>query len=1087
MSDVQPVPIPGPKGVPFLGNIYDIEQEVPMRSFELLVDQYGPIFRLNTFGVPKVFVSNQELANEVCNEERFSKSVDGGLDQVRHLTHDGLFTARYPGEENWALAHRILIPAFGPLSIRAMYDEMYDIATQLAMKWARQGPETPINVTDDFTRLTLDSIALCSMGTRFNSFYHDTMHPFVEAMVGTLQVASYRSQRPALLNQLPTSENNSFWNDIAYLRKLAKEMAEDRRKNPSDKKDLLNALVLGRDSQTGKGLSEDSIIDNMITFLIAGHETTSGMLSFVFYFLLKNAHAYKKAQEEVDRVIGRRKITVDDLSKLPYINAVMRESLRLRPTAGIIKLHAHPIKNTEDPVTLANGKYVLNKGESVSILLSKLHRDPKVYGSDAEEFKPERMLDENFNKLPPNSWKPFGNGMRGCIGRPFAWQEGLLAIALLLQNFNFQLDDPSYDLRIKQTLTIKPLDFKMRATPRHGLDPIALEVALNSGDVPRETTVPSRDRKKGATIPAGGLKPMHIFFGSNTGTCEAFARRMADDAATWGFAAEVKSLDSATENVPKEDPVVFIAASYEGQPADNAAHFFEWLSAVKNNEFEGVNYAVFGCGHHDWNATFYRIPKAINELVSEHGGNRLCDIGLVDTANSDMFTDFDNWSETALWPSIASKFGSVQADKKASSGLQVEVSSERRVSNLGLQLQEGYVIENELLTAPDVPAKRLVRFKLPTDMTYQCGDYLAVLPVNPTTVVRRAMRRFNLPWDAVLTVRKPSQTQAGPWTIPLDNSMSAFGLLSSYVELSQPASKRDLIALADAAVIDEEAQAELRYTANSPSRFAAEIVTKRLSLLDILDRHAPAHARTPILHLIFPLTDPTECSITVSVLNAPSLSGTEEAYMGVASTYLSVLQPGEHTHIAVRPSHSGFKPPTDLTTPMIMASAGSGLGPFRGFIMDRAEKILGRSESIAEQPAKAILYAGCRTKGKDDIHAAELEEWSRQGIVDVRWAYSRPSDGSAPQHIQDRIASDCDELVSLFEQGARIYVCGSTDVGNAVGGAFKNIFLNARKKHREEALAKGQKDVPPEGNDEEARKFFDGLKANMRYATDVFT
>lgn len=148
--------------------------------------------------------------------------------------------------------------------------EMQDIANQLVMKWARQGPETPIVVTEDFTRLTLDSIALCAMGTRFNSFYHDSMHPFVEAMVGGLQVASYRAQRPSLLNQLPTSDNNSFWNDISYMRNLAKELTEDRRKHPSDKKDLLNALILGRDPQSGKGLSDESIIDNMITFLIAG-------------------------------------------------------------------------------------------------------------------------------------------------------------------------------------------------------------------------------------------------------------------------------------------------------------------------------------------------------------------------------------------------------------------------------------------------------------------------------------------------------------------------------------------------------------------------------------------------------------------------------------------------------------------------------------------------------------------------------------------------------------------------------------------------------------------------------------------------
>ncbi|GLA29977.1 hypothetical protein AnigIFM63604_011514 [Aspergillus niger] len=1104
MGSVKPVPIPGPKGVPFLGNVYDIDQEMPVRSFELMADQYGPIYRLTTFGLSRVVVSTQELVDEVCNEERFAKSVDGGLGQLRNLLHDGLFTARYPGEENWALAHRVLIPAFGPLSIRGMFDEMQDIANQLVMKWARQGPETPIVVTEDFTRLTLDSIALCAMGTRFNSFYHDSMHPFVEAMVGGMQVASYRAQRPSFLNQLPTSENNAFWNDISYMRNLAKELTEDRRKHPSDKKDLLNALILGRDPQSGKGLSDESIIDNMITFLIAGHETTSGMLSFVFYYLLKNAHAYKKAQEEVDRVIGRRKITVDDLSKLPYINAVMREALRLNPPASVMRVHAHPTKNKEDPVTLGNGRYVLNKDEPITVLLPKLHRDPKVYGADAEEFKPERMLDENFNSLPRNSWKPFGNGMRGCIGRPFAWQEGLLAIALLLQNFNFQLDDPSYDLRIKQTLTIKPKDFKMRATLRHGLDPITLEPALNSGSVPRESsTVASRERKKDAALSEGDMKPMHILFGSNTGTCEALARRLADDAVAWGFSAKVNSLDSATENVPKADPVVFIAASYEGQPADNAAHFFEWLSAAKDNELEGINYAVFGCGHHDWTATFYRIPKAINELVKEHGGNRLCDIGLVDTAIADMFTDFDNWSESALWPAISSKFGSKsqgQAGKKPSSGLQVELSSEKRVTTLGLQLQEGYVIENKLLTAPDVSAKRLVRIKLPSDITYQCGDYLAVLPVNPTSIVRRAMRRFKLPWDAFLTVRKSSQTQNGPSAIPTDTPISAFALLSSYVELSQPASKRDLTALADAAVADEESQAELRYMANSPSRFNEEVVTKRLSLLDILDRYPSIGlplgdflAMLPPMRVrqysisSSPLTDPTECSITVSVLNAPSLSGTDEPYMGVASTYLSILQPDERIHIAVRPSHSGFKPPADLNTPMIMACAGSGLGPFRGFVMDRAEKILSRSDSITEKPAPAILYVGCRTKGKDDIHAEELAEWSRQGIVDVRWAYSRPSDGSVAQHIQDRITSDRDEVVSLFEQGARIYVCGSAEVGKAVRQAFKNIYVDVKQEGRRVALETKQEEVPSEVKDEDVEKFFDDLKASMRYATDVFT
>jgi len=323
------------------------------------------------------------------------------------------------------------------------------------------------------------------------------------------------------------------------------------------------------------------------------------MLSFLFYFLLKNPSAYKKAQDEVDTVIGRRKITVEDLSKLPYINAIMRETLRLRPTAPVIAVHAHPTKNKESPVTLGNGKYVLNDDEPIAVVLSKLHRDPEVYGPDADEFRPERMLDEHFDKLPKNAWKPFGNGMRGCIGRPFAWQEALLVVAILLQNFNFQLDNPSYDLRIKQTLTVKPKDFYMRATPREGLDAIKLGTFLSGSDAPETSGASSRDRKAKVTPPPGETKPMHIFYGSNTGTCEAFARRLADDALGYGYSADVKPLDSAMQDVPKEDPVVFISASYEGNPPDNAAHFFEWFSSLKEKELEGVNYAVFGCGHRE--------------------------------------------------------------------------------------------------------------------------------------------------------------------------------------------------------------------------------------------------------------------------------------------------------------------------------------------------------------------------------------------------------------------------------------------------------------------------------------------------------
>lgn len=321
-------------------------------------------------------------------------------------------------------------------------------------------------------------------------------------------------------------------------------------------------------------------------------------MSFMFYNLLKNPATYQAAQRQIDEVVGRGPVTVDHMSKLPYIEACMRETLRLTPTAPAMGIQLRP-DSTEEPAFLGGGKYQIHKGQAIVALIGKVHLDPAVYGVDAAEFKPERMLDEPFSKLPPNSWKPFGNGMRGCIGRPFAWQEVILATALLLQNFNFRFDDPSYELQIKQTLTIKPKDFFMHATLRDHIDPVHLEQMLHSS-IPPDQKVGEKDRRAPVTSTQGAKKSMTILYGSNAGTCEALAQSLARVASGHGYHAEVDSLDSAVNKVPKKQPVVLITSSYEGQPPDNAAHFVQWLENLESNKLKDVKYAVFGCGNREY-------------------------------------------------------------------------------------------------------------------------------------------------------------------------------------------------------------------------------------------------------------------------------------------------------------------------------------------------------------------------------------------------------------------------------------------------------------------------------------------------------
>ena len=147
---------------------------------------------------------------------------------------------------------------------------MHDIASQLVLKIARKGPDYQIPVTDDFTRLTLDTIALCAMDYRFNSFYQDEMHPFVQAMMNILTAGSNRQKIPAIVQKFMWSQNEQLRADAQYQKQVAMELVTHRRQNPTDKQDLLNAMINGRDPKTGEAMRDELIGANMITFLIAG-------------------------------------------------------------------------------------------------------------------------------------------------------------------------------------------------------------------------------------------------------------------------------------------------------------------------------------------------------------------------------------------------------------------------------------------------------------------------------------------------------------------------------------------------------------------------------------------------------------------------------------------------------------------------------------------------------------------------------------------------------------------------------------------------------------------------------------------------
>lgn len=225
------------------------------------------------------------------------------------------------------------MPALGPVAVRGMFDDMHDIAAQLAMKWARMGVDEAFTPAEDFTRLAMDTLALCCMGYRFNSFYNPQTHPFLEAMGRTLLRSRYRARRATgkLVDMYYHKENEEYFADIAYLRKLADDVVSHRITNPSERKDLIALMLKGIDPKTGKTMTEKSITDNALSFLVAGHETTAGWLSFTLYYLAKHPDVFKKAQKEVDGLIGDGPIKAEHLSKLPYVTAVCHTFIKWTP------------------------------------------------------------------------------------------------------------------------------------------------------------------------------------------------------------------------------------------------------------------------------------------------------------------------------------------------------------------------------------------------------------------------------------------------------------------------------------------------------------------------------------------------------------------------------------------------------------------------------------------------------------------------------------------------------------------------------------------------------------------------------------
>src|ERR1700734_4545401 len=253
-------PIPRPPGSV---NLFYVDTAHPMEGLAELARKFGPIYELEVPGRgSRIIASSFEFVDPLCDESGFNKKVGAGLRQLAAgPAGRGLFTSETQNP-NWRKAHNVLLPAFGMDAMRGYLPRMLDIASQMMLKWGRLNADDTVDVPADLTRLTLDTIALCGFDYRFNSFYRDTPHPFVLAMLNTLEAAQAIARELPIQTKLKPGRAKKVRADQEFMVETVRHIIEERRKSGALGRvnNLLDRMSTGVDPQVGEKLDETNII-----------------------------------------------------------------------------------------------------------------------------------------------------------------------------------------------------------------------------------------------------------------------------------------------------------------------------------------------------------------------------------------------------------------------------------------------------------------------------------------------------------------------------------------------------------------------------------------------------------------------------------------------------------------------------------------------------------------------------------------------------------------------------------------------------------------------------------------------------------
>jgi cytochrome P450 len=441
---------PGPKGLPIFGIAGDITKD-PLDFFVKLFQQYGDIAYFTIGGQKFYLFSHPDHVQYILQGNHRNYEKGPNYDKLRPLLGNGLVTSN---GAFWLRQRRLIQPAFHRQRLAGFAAIMTDSADEMLNRWdAHASQQKPLNVADEFMRVTLEIVSRAMFSTTTTDF-SDTINKNLPVV---LERTNDRFWELFDLSMLPTPTNRRYNQAVRALDTIIYGVIERRKLGHEHFDDLLDMLLSATDEDTGERMTDTQLRDEAMTIYLAGHETTANALSWAHYLLAQHPEVMGKLRSEVDSVLQGRTPTMEDVAALKYTRMVIDETLRVYPSVWSIA--RTPI--TPDTI----GGYPIQPGVNVALAQYVTHRHP-AFWENPEVFEPERFSAERSAGRHPYAYFPFGGGPRLCIGNNFALIEATLILAMIVQRYEMELVTDQV-IEPQPVVTLRPrYGIQMRAHPR---------------------------------------------------------------------------------------------------------------------------------------------------------------------------------------------------------------------------------------------------------------------------------------------------------------------------------------------------------------------------------------------------------------------------------------------------------------------------------------------------------------------------------------------------------------------------------------------------------------------------------------------